>query len=97
MRRHQSYLGLATLRQRHETSEVSCALYTLGVAPQAEWFGRYWDPSPESSFVMGAAKLRFHDASEADVELTHVAPASGRFRVVEGPRELRTPLDGIDA
>jgi hypothetical protein len=53
-------------------------------------FGRYWDPSPGSSFVVGAAELLFYDASEADVELTHVAPASGRFRVVDGPRELRT-------
>jgi hypothetical protein len=87
--RHQSYLGLATLRQRGETSEVSCTLYTRGAAGEAEWFGRYWDPSPDSGFVVGAAELRFHDASEAEVELTHVGPASGRFRVVEGPRELR--------
>jgi hypothetical protein len=85
-----SYLGLATLRQRGETSEVSCARYTRGPADEAEWFGRYWNPSPDSSFVVGAAELRFHDASEADVELTHVAPASGRFRVVGGLRELRT-------
>jgi hypothetical protein len=88
--RRQSYLGLATLRQRGETSEVSCALYTQGIAGEAEWFGRYWDPSPDSSFVVGAAELRFHDASEADVELTHVAPASGQFHVVGGLRELRT-------
>ena len=86
--RQLSYLGTATIRQQDVKAELSCALYAAG-DDAGGWFGRYWDPNPPVALRIGPATLRFHDATDADVEVTCVAPNSGAFRVAGPLRELR--------
>jgi hypothetical protein len=85
---HLSYLGTATIRQGEVTAELSCALYVHEDEARG-WFGRYWDPTPAVALRAEQAAMRFHDATDADVELLRVAASSGTFRVVGPLRNLR--------
>jgi hypothetical protein len=84
---HLSYLGTATGRQGEATAELTSALYVHEDEARG-WFGRYWDPTPPVELSLGRAAMRFHDATDADVELVRVGPASGAFRVVGPLRNL---------
>jgi hypothetical protein len=87
-RKHQGYLGTATIRQGEAVTELNCAFYSSDDEPPS-WFGRYWDPAPGVELRDGPAKLRLHDATDADVEIVRAGPRSGAFRVVGPLRNLR--------
>jgi hypothetical protein len=78
------YLGSATIQQNDHRVEADAALYTEGHPPDVAFRGRYWGLTESVSLQEGEAVIRFHDATEAKVVLTHVGPDSGTFRL-SGP------------
>jgi hypothetical protein len=82
---HRSYLGTATIFQSGKKSEVTAALFTTD---DGFWFGHYWNADPDR-VNSGRARIRFHDASEAEAALAAVDPDNGGFRLTSQLVELR--------
>jgi hypothetical protein len=82
---HCSYLGTATIFQGGSKVEVMATLFTTD---DGFWFGHYRDADP-GTVTSGRARIRFHDASEADAALAAVDPDNGGFRLTSQLVELR--------
>ena len=79
-----SYLGGATVFQDGGKTEVTATLFTAG---HGLWFGYY--RNADDDLHSGPARIRFHDASEADADLAAVDPDNGGFLLTSQLLELR--------